>query len=51
MGLMAAKDVAKKWGISQRRVAILCGEGRIPGAQRVSNMWVIPDDKEASGWA
>ncbi|HRV73394.1 MAG TPA: DNA adenine methylase [Eubacteriales bacterium] len=46
MGLMAAKDVAEKWGISQRRVAILCGEGRIPGAQRVSNMWVIPDEAE-----
>ena len=46
MGLLAARDVAVKWNISQRRVAILCSEGRIPGAQRVSNMWVIPDDAE-----
>ena len=46
MKLMAAKDMAKRWGISQRRVAILCGEGRIAGAQRVSNMWVIPYDAE-----
>lgn len=46
MGLMAARDVAIKWNISQRRVAILCSEGRIAGAQRVSNMWVIPDDAE-----
>jgi len=46
MGFMAARDLAEKWGISQRRVAILCGEGRIHGAQRVSNMWVIPDDAE-----
>lgn len=46
MELMAARDVAEKWGISQRRVAILCGEGRIPGARRISNMWVIPDDAQ-----
>lgn len=42
MELMAARDMAEKWGISQRRVAILCAEGRVLGAQRVGNMWVIP---------
>lgn len=46
MGLIAARDLAEKWGISQRRVSILCVDGRIPGARRVGNMWVIPDDAQ-----
>ena len=31
--VMSAKEAANKWGISQRRVAILCSENRIPQAQ------------------
>lgn len=46
MGLVAARDIAAKWNISLRRVAILCSEGRIAGAQRVRNVWSIPDDAE-----
>lgn len=46
MSVISAKDAAKKWGISQRRVAALCFEGRIPNAQRVGNMWVIPSEEE-----
>lgn len=42
MDLMSAKDAAKKWNISQRRVIAFCSEGRIPGAQLVGNSWVIP---------
>lgn len=39
---MSAKDAAQKWDVSQRRVTILCSEGRILGAQLVGNSWVIP---------
>ncbi len=46
MSVISAKDAAKKWGISQRRVAALCSAGRIPNAQRVGNMWVIPNEAE-----
>ena len=46
MSVISAKDAAKKWGISQRRVAALCSDGRIPNAQRVGNMWVIPSAAE-----
>ena len=42
MDLISAKDAAIKWGISQRRVIVLCSEGRIPGAQLVGNSWVLP---------
>lgn len=46
MDYITAKEAADKWGISQRRVAILCSEGRIPNAEMLSNMWLIP--KEAT---
>lgn len=46
MEYISAKEQAEIWGISKRRVAILCKEGRIPGATIVGNMWLIP--KEAS---
>ena len=44
MNLISVKETATKWGIAPRRVQILCNEGRIAGAQRVGNVWVIPDD-------
>ena len=42
MKFMSAREAANKWGISQRRVAILCSENRISDAAMVGNMWIIP---------
>ena len=42
MDYISAKEAAEKWGISQRRVAILCSEKRIPEAQMVGKTWIIP---------
>ncbi len=42
MEFMSAREAADKWGISQRRVAILCSENRISDAAMVGNMWIIP---------
>lgn len=42
MEIMSAREAANKWGISQRRVALLCSEGRIAQAQMVGNSWIIP---------
>ena len=36
----------QKMGLVYRRVAALCSDGRIPNAQRVGNMWVIPSEAE-----
>lgn len=44
MDVISAKDASLRWGISQRRVAILCAENRIPGAKILGNMWLIPED-------
>ena len=36
-------EVAEKWGISQRRLQILCANGKIEGAKRFGRAWMIPD--------
>lgn len=46
LSYISAKEVAVKWNISQRRVAILCSENRVSGAMMVGNMWIIPAEAE-----
>lgn len=46
MNAISAKDAARKWNISQRRVASLCSEGRIEGVEMIGNTWIIPADAE-----
>lgn len=41
---MSAKEAARKWNISERRVRILCAEGRVDGVQRSAWAWNIPID-------
>ncbi len=42
MEFMSARETANKWGISQRRVEVLCSENRIENATMIGNMWIIP---------
>lgn len=42
MEYITAAQAAKKWGISQRRVQILCAEERIPGVFKLGEAWAIP---------
>lgn len=46
MEYISAREAAEKWGISQRRVSVLCSENRILGAAMVGNMWIIPSNAE-----
>ena len=46
MSYLSVSQTAEKWGISTRRIQILCGEGRIPGAMRIGAFWAIPDNAE-----
>ena len=41
---MTVKEAAKKWNISDRRVRILCAEGKIPGVTHEGRSWMIPKD-------
>ena len=43
-GYMMLKEAAEKWGIGDRRINTLCLEGRIEGASKIGNLWVIPVD-------
>ena len=49
MNYLTSAEVAKKWNISQRRVAIYCKEGRIEGAIFMGRMWMIPRDAKKPG--
>ena len=44
MKYLSVTQTAERWGISTRRIQILCNEERIPGAVRIGNSWAIPDD-------
>ena len=39
-------ELAEKWGITQRRVAIYCKEGRFEGSVLKGRIWLIPGDVE-----
>ncbi len=41
---MTVKQAAEKWGISDRRVRILCAEGKVLGVIREGRRWMIPLD-------
>jgi DNA adenine methylase len=43
MDFMTAKEASEQWGISQRRVAVLCSENRIDGAEMMGKTWLIPN--------
>lgn len=44
MEYKSAAQIAAKWGISDRRVRILCEEGKIDGVIRKGRAWLIPAD-------
>lgn len=41
---MTVKEASLKWGISDRRIRVLCSEGKIPGAYQEGRAWKIPVD-------
>ncbi len=45
-GFITVQEASDKWGITPRQVQILCKENRIPGALRMSRIWIIPEDAE-----
>ena len=46
MKYLSTFEIAEKWGISPRRVGVLCNQDRIPGAQRTGSRCIIPEDAE-----
>ena len=46
MNYITTTQAGVKWGVSRRRVIILCQEGRVAGAQQAGRNWIIPEDAE-----
>jgi len=44
MNYISINEASEKWKISDRRIRVLCGEGRIEGAVKVGRNWSIPRD-------
>ena len=45
MQYITPKQAGKLWGISERRVQVLCVNGQVTGAERFGGkVWLIPKD-------
>ena len=51
MEILTVKEVSARWGISTRRVTVLCEQGRIEGAIKVSEVWILPSNAQKPGVA
>ena len=40
---LSTREIAKKWGVSEAWVSILCKQGRISGAEKTGRSWKIPE--------
>ena len=46
MDYLSIKQTSEKWGISTRRIQLLCADGRIKGATKIGSYWAIPANAE-----
>ncbi len=46
MNILTIKEVSSMWGISIRRITVLCNEERIVGAKKIAGSWLLPKDVE-----
>lgn len=44
MDYLTVKEIAEKWGISERRLQTMCKEGIVEGSKRFGRSWAIPED-------
>lgn len=44
MEYITIQEAAEKWGISSRRIQVLCSEGRLKGSKKFGRQWAIPAD-------
>ena len=44
MDILTIKEASNAWGISIRRITVLCNEGRIIGAKKIAGVWLLPKE-------
>lgn len=42
MEYMTIQEAANRWGITERRIQVLCASGRLEGATKFGRQWAIP---------
>ena len=42
MEYMTIQEAAERWGITERRIQVLCTSNRLPGATKFGRQWAIP---------
>lgn len=43
---LTVKEIGDKWNVSGRMVTIYCNQGKIDGAVKKGNLWLVPIDAE-----
>lgn len=46
MDYLTTLELSEKWGISARRIALLCEQERIEGVIKKGKTWLIPETAE-----
>lgn len=44
MDYLTVREAAEKWGVTSRMATYYCEQGRISGALKKGNLWLIPKD-------
>ena len=44
--MISVKEAAERWNITERRVSTLCKDGKIAGAKKLGNRWMIPENTQ-----
>lgn len=42
--MISVREAAERWNITERRVSTLCKDGKIAGAKKLGNRWMIPEN-------
>ncbi len=42
MNYLTVKEAGEKWGVTSRMAALYCVAGKIEGAVKKGNLWLIP---------
>lgn len=42
MDFLTTVEMSEIWGISARRISLLCSQGRVKGAVKKGKTWLIP---------
>ena len=45
-GYITVSEIAKRWKINPRTIQVMCLKGKIQGAEKIGNMWMIPVETE-----